>query len=280
MTRAKREFHTMAAHDKAIELQASIWMTVDGAKFGSHDRIALLAQIAEQGSITQAAKAVGISYKAAWDAIDAMNNLADEPLVQRLTGGRGGGGTQLTPRGQQLVENFRTIEREHQRFLAALREQADNLAEDYLLIRRMSMKTSARNQLLGKVSAVKQGAVNDEIELDIAGGRQIIATITRESASNLGLQPGTEAFALIKASSVIVLTDDGGARFSARNRLRGTVSRVQPGAINTEVVIDLGAGLSVAAVVTNESSQALELAVGKPATALFKASSVIIGVPT
>ncbi|MDO4904262.1 MAG: TOBE domain-containing protein [Lautropia sp.] len=269
----------MASNDKSIELQASIWMTVDGSKFGGQDRIALLAQIAEQGSITRAAKAVGLSYKAAWDAIDAMNDLAAEPLVQRSTGGKGGGGSRLTPRGRRLVDNFRTIEREHQRFMTTLSEQADHLADDYLLIRRMSMKTSARNQFLGKVTSVVQGAVNDEVELEMNGGQRIVATITRESATNLGLKPGVEAFALVKASSVIVLTDDAGARFSARNRLNGTVARVQPGAVDTEVVIDLANGLSVAAIVTNESNQSLELAVGKPASALFKASSVIIGMP-
>ncbi|MDO5101872.1 MAG: TOBE domain-containing protein [Lautropia sp.] len=269
----------MIPDHKPIEWQASIWMTVGGSKFGGQDRIALLAQIADSGSITQAAKTLGISYKTAWDAIDAMNNLANEPLVERLTGGKGGGGTRLTSRGRQLVENFRTIEREHQRFMAALHEEAGNLAEDYLLIRRMSMKTSARNQFLGKVTSVKQGAVNDEIELDVNGGNRIVATITRESTTNLGLKPGAEAFALIKASSIIVLTDDAGARFSARNRLNGTVSRVQPGAVNTEIVIELTGGASVAAIITNDSATNLGLGVGKPATALFKASSVIVGVP-
>lgn len=141
------------------------------------------------------------------------------------------------------------------------------------------MKTSARNQFLGKVTSVREGAVNDEVELDVSGGNRIVATITRDSTASLGLKAGSEAFALVKASSIIILTDDSGARFSARNRLNGTVSRVQPGAVNTEVVIELAGGASVAAIITNESSNNLELAVGKPASALFKASSVIIGVP-
>ena len=55
-------------------------------------RIALLQHIAEQGSITRAAKSAGISYKAAWDAIDELNNLAQTPLVERSVGGKGGGG--------------------------------------------------------------------------------------------------------------------------------------------------------------------------------------------
>ena len=269
----------MSSHDHSIELQGTIWMTVGGAHLGGPDRVALLASIADCGSITQAAKAVGISYKSAWDAINTMNNLAGEPLVERVAGGKGGGGTRLTPRGVKLVENFRIIDREHRRFLDLLGQQADGIADDYLLIRRMSMKTSARNQFLGKVTLVKSGAVNDEIELETAEGHKIVAIITHESATGLGLQLGAEAFALIKASSIIVVTDDEGARFSARNRLTGVVARVQTGAVNTEIVIDLPGGGSVAAIVTNESSNALGLAVGKSASAIFKASSVIVGIP-
>ncbi len=141
------------------------------------------------------------------------------------------------------------------------------------------MKTSARNQFLGKVSHVKQGAVNDEIELEVAGGHKIVATITRDSTDNLGLHVGKEAFALIKASSIIIMTDDQGAKLSTRNRLVGTVSHLQPGAVNTEVVIDLPGGGSVASIITNASSVALGLAVGMPASAIFKASSVILGTP-
>ena len=141
------------------------------------------------------------------------------------------------------------------------------------------MKTSARNQFLGKVTRVKPGAVNDEIELEMAGGQKIVAIITHESTNSLGLRLGTEAFALIKSSSIFIVTDDTKAKFSARNRLPGTITRVQPGTVNTEVVIDLPGGGSVAAIITNESSNTLGLNIGKAASAIFKASSVILGVP-
>lgn len=142
------------------------------------------------------------------------------------------------------------------------------------------MKTSARNQFLGKVTVVKKGAVNDEIDLEILGGQKIVAIITRESTDSLGLKKGVEAFALIKASSVIVMTDDEGAKISARNRLAGTVSRVQAGAVNSEVVIELPGGGAIASIITNESADRLGLKAGTKASALFKASSVIIGVPS
>jgi molybdate transport system regulatory protein len=269
----------MKTENTGIGLDGEIWMTVGGENLGGPNRIALLAKIAECGSITQAAKAIRMSYTAAWDAIDAMNNLAGEPLVERLAGGKGGGGTRLTVRGEQLVANFALIEREHRSFVKRLSEHADGIADDYRLVRKMSMRTSARNQFSGKVTRIERGAVNDEIALEVAGGHPIVAIVTHESVDNLGLQVGAEAFALVKSSSIILVSGDDNVRYSARNRLAGTIARVEPGAVNTEVVIDLAGGGSVAAVVTRESSESMGLAVGGQASAIFKASSVIIGVP-
>ena len=269
----------MSGEGTSFGLQGSVWMTVGGETFGGPGRVDLLAAIGATGSISQAAKALGVSYKGAWDAIDAMNNLAGEALVERATGGKGGGGTRLTARGEQLVKNFRAIEQLHRQFVAQLDAHAGDLAADLTLIGRLNMKTSARNQFFGTVSRVRPGAVNDEIEIDIAGGHKIVAIVTHESTASLGLAEGVQAFALVKASSIIVMTDGDGARFSARNQLAGTVSRLTPGAVNTEVVLDLAGASTIAAIITNESARALELAEGKAATAMFKASSVIVGVP-
>jgi molybdate transport system regulatory protein len=267
-----------ANHDSAIELDGSVWLTVGGQNFGGAGRVTLLEAIARCGSITQAAKAVKMSYKAAWDAVETMNNLAGEPLVERVSGGKGGGGTRLTRRGAQLVDNFKLIERAHRHFIEQLGRQADGIADDFLLLRRINMKTSARNQFLGTVAHIKRGAVNDEIALALASGQVITATITHESTEDLGLGPGVQAYAMIKASSIILAVDDGAAKFSARNRMTGTVSRVQTGAVNTEVVIELAGGGSLAAIIPNDSCAELGLAVGTAATAMFNASSVILGV--
>jgi len=269
----------MSAPVNAIGLAGDVWMTLGQQRFGSPARIALLAQIAESGSITSAAKAVGMSYKAAWDAIDAMNNLSGEPLVQRLAGGKGGGGTRLTARGQKLVDNYAVLAREHRAFLDQLNQQAGQLGDDLLLIQRIGMKTSARNQFFATVAAVRKGAVNDEIELDMAGGQKLAAIVTSESTDTLGLTPGAATFALIKASSIILVTEPGAAKFSARNQLKGSVSRVLPGAVNTEVSLTLAGGVTVVAVITNESATAMGLAEGVAATAMFKASAIILCMP-
>jgi molybdate transport system regulatory protein len=140
------------------------------------------------------------------------------------------------------------------------------------------MKTSARNQFLGNVVQVTRGAVNDEIELALTSGKRITAIITHQSTEDLGLQPGVQAFAMVKASSVILVVEDDNAKFSARNRLAGIVSHLRSGVINSEVVIDIDGGGTLAAIITNESCNSLGLAVGTRAAGIFKASSVILGV--
>lgn len=262
-----------------MKVEGRLWIAQDERSLAGSGRIDLLRRIAECGSISQAAKSMGMSYKAAWDAVDAMNNLAGAPLVERSTGGKGGGGTRLTERGQRLVASFDLIEEEHRRFLQALSDNIDDFADTYQLLRRLNMKTSARNQFYGKVSRIMSGAVNDEIEITLPGGDRIVAVITQESTQHLGLQVGSDAIALIKAPWVMLADARQELRVSAQNRLNGTVVKLQPGAVNTEVVLQLQGGTTVCAIVTNDSARELELDVDKPVCALFNASHVIVGVP-
>jgi molybdate transport system regulatory protein len=140
------------------------------------------------------------------------------------------------------------------------------------------MKISARNQLEGTISAVNAGPVSTEIILDLAGGDKLVAVVTSESARKLGLAKGKKAVGLVKAPLVTLVTDAGGYRFSARNQLAGKITNVAKGAVNSEITMSLSGGSKVAAVVTNEAVDDLQLASGKSAIALIKASHVILGV--
>ena len=266
-----------------VELAGSIALRSGSHAWGSQKRMALLEAIGEAGSITAAAKQIGLSYKAAWDAVGAMNNLAGEPLVLRSTGGQRGGGAQLTPRAIELLQVYQALNAEHQRFLAALAKAGRDPTHHLKLIQQMMIQTSARNKLAATVSRVVQGAVNDEIVLDLGEGQELIAIITRESARNLGVAPGKQALAFIKASSVMVGLPGGGAdggrlKLSARNQLLGRVSQVVPGAVNCEVRIELPQARSLAAIITMESAKTLQLQEGTEVLAVIKASSVLLGV--
>lgn len=271
-TRARRK------KNQRLELKGLLWMAVGDQNLGGPGRMGLLRAVAEHGSITQAAKAFGMSYKGAWDAIEAMNTLSGTPLVERSTGGRGGGFTRLTEHGRRLVERFEAVEAVHQRFLQLLDAGSMDLDEDFSLLRVVNMKTSARNQWVGTVSGVRAGAVNDEVELTLAGGTRLAAIVTRESTQALGLRLQQTVVAMVKASAVLVAVGMQDAKVSARNQLHGTVRTVTPGAVNAEVVIETADGVSIVAVITQAALRELGLAPGAPATALVKASDVILAV--
>ena len=140
------------------------------------------------------------------------------------------------------------------------------------------MKVSARNTFSGAVTNITKGAVNAEVTLSLKGGIPLIAVITNGAIDNLGLKTGAEACAIIKASSVIIGTDLHDAKVSARNVFCGTISNIIEGPVNTEVDIEIGGGNIISSVITHGSSTTLGLKVGGHACALFKASSIIIGV--
>lgn len=252
-------------------------------EFGSFlgdTRIRLLEAIDRHGSISKAAKTVPLSYKAAWDAIDVMNNLADEPLVIRSAGGKQGGGTLLTDYGQRVVALYRALEMEYQSLLDRLSENMHNgntkdIQQFRQLLRRMSMKSSARNQFAGKICALKAGVVDFEVRIQVDATCEIVSVITQTSAENLGLQIGMEVYALVKSSSVILLTDSS-VKVSARNQLWGEIVQIHQGPVSAEVVLALPGGKHLCAVVTHDSIDNLGLQTGQQACALFKASSVIL----
>jgi molybdate transport system regulatory protein len=140
------------------------------------------------------------------------------------------------------------------------------------------MKVSARNILAGTVTSINKGAVNAEVTLSLKGGVPLTSVVTNGAIDNLGLTTGMDAYAIIKASSVIIGTDLHDAKVSARNIFCGTIIKIIEGPVNTEVDIEIGGGNTISAVITHVSATHLELKVGGHACALFKASSVIIGV--
>lgn len=255
-----------------------LWLERSGEAFLGHGRIELLRYIEQCGSISAAAREMGMSYKAAWQAVDAMNNLAERPLVERTTGGKHGGGTRLTAEGEKVIEVFGHVEVEYRNFLSRLNEGLGDFERFNRLMRRFSMKSSARNQFLGKVIKLSKGAVNGQVVLDIGDGMEIVSVITNESIEDLRLKKGGEAYALIKASSPILVANEEAGRSSARNRLCGTVVTCIEGAVNGEVGLELPGGKRLTVVITNESIKGLELKEGVEVCALVKASSVILAV--
>ena len=140
------------------------------------------------------------------------------------------------------------------------------------------MKISARNQLAGRVSKVTKGAVNSEVYLVLKGGETVVAIITNSSVDSLGLAEGKNAYAIVKASEVMIGKGLEKSKMSARNVLEGDVSVVHDGAVNSEVIVRLPGGSEIVANITKESVKSLALKAGDKVSAIVKASNVMVGV--
>lgn len=237
-------------------------------------RMALLAHIAEQGSITRAAKSAGLSYKAAWDAIDELNNLAEKPLVERSVGGRGGGGAKLSVEGDRVLRLYQRLQ--------ALQAELLNSAEessDLALLSRLMLRTSARNQLHGRVERITRHGRNDVIDLQLAGELSVQAQITHDSSERLELEIGTDVFALIKAGWLEVLAPSAEVT-TGHNCLTGTVEEILDADDGpSEVRIILPSGQTLCALADPDHLKALGFKAQSPVKVQFAPANVLIGTP-
>jgi molybdate transport system regulatory protein len=238
--------------------------------------IGLLKAIDETGSINQAAKQVGLSYKGAWQMIERANNLSPKVLISTATGGSKGGGTCLTSAGRALLQLFTRIEQQHQAFLKHLNQSLASDPDMMLLLKPLTIKTSATNQLFGTITVIKPGAVTTEVFVALKGGLEIVASLTYSELNQLGLTLGSNVLLLINASEINVVIDPS-YLLSARNCLFGRVIRIQRDAVDSEVVLQLTGGDSIVATITQHSAELLNLKLGASACAIFKSNAVILG---
>jgi molybdate transport system regulatory protein len=219
-----------------------------------------------------------VSYKAAWDAVDAMNNLAPAPLVETATGGRGGGGARLTDEGRRVIAAYRRVAAEYARFLDGINAALGDSGAALRLLRRLALRTSARNQFIGRIVAITARTVDAEATIEIQGGQRIVSGITNESVETLGLKPGRHVWALVKAVAVDIAREPDPAAAPRTNQLHGTVERINRGDGPAEVVIALAPGVTVRGVIDAARLDALGLAEGDAACGVFPAAGVIVGV--
>jgi molybdate transport system regulatory protein len=255
-----------------------LWLLFGGRHLLEKNAIVLLQNVDKLGSITSAAKEVGVSYKTAWDLMDRINNLSSKPLVVTSTGGRHGGGCRLSDYGKKILDEYGHQQRQFEIFTKTLSGKKNDFAFFTDFARSLIVKTSARNQFAGIIEKIIHGPVSAEVVLRISDKDTITAVITNESARELNLKKGGKAMALIKAPAVILMVDDEKTKTSAMNRLCGTVAGIVTGAVNDEVKIRLSGNKTVVATITKQSAEDMKLAKGCAVRAVFNASQVILAI--
>jgi molybdate transport system regulatory protein len=248
-------------------------------------RIDILRLIARGGSISQAGREAGVSYKAAWQAIDTLTNLAGVALVERVVGGAGGGGARITAAGLQLLAAADQMDQARSDVLARLQRVGDSQTVSLSpALTQLSIRTSMRNQLPCRVQALNGKGQIVQVHLRLGEGVELVSRITRESAELLALQPGLAVLALCKATAVTVLRASGTeaqkpqmgqGRNPAANLLSGRATRVSRGETGDEVALTLDAGLQL----VGFAQAASGIRSGSRVVARVEESAVVVALP-
>lgn len=235
-------------------------------------RLDILRRIGEAGSISEAARGAGVSYKAAWQAIDTLSNLAGTALLERTVGGLGGGGAQLTQAGKQLLQAADLLSNARTEVLARVADSQGGVLANAPGLAALGLRTSMRNQLPCTVNALRPQGQAIRVELALPDGTPLFSSITRASAELLALRPGQTVLALCKATAVDVSRTGNSAH--ERNQLHGRATRVSRAAAGGEVALELDSGLQLVGFAGPGSG----LKAHSPAVAYVHESAVVIAI--
>src|SRR3989339_990335 len=257
-------------------LHGRFWINKSKHDFLGKGRMELLIRIGENGSITKAAKDMKMSYKAAWDAIDAMNNLSEFPLVESSKGGKGGGGTTITEYAKELIQTYTILQEEHQLFLKKLALRIDEKDGHISLLKGMDIRLSARNQLKVKVVEIHKSKVESELTLELNENNQLTATITNDSFDALEIDIGVQLYAIFKANA-LTINSDISLKKSDVNRFIGKITRINRDSFNAEIIIELDNKNSICPTMSIDIFDELHVGVGTEIVAFCRPKNIILG---
>lgn len=234
--------------EKSISFGGRFWIDRNSQIFLGPGRIELLEQIDSGNSIAEAARQLGMGYKTAWDMLNEMNSLADEPLVISTKGGRRGGGTVITEHGKKMITAFRQIEGEYQTMLMALEQRHPELSQWQKMRQRLQLRTSARNQLFCKIQALEKKGHYIMATLDLGEQQYLQAILTQNSIDEMGLSIGRQVIALLKAPMVSLSTTHN----EQKQMLEGVLQEVDADeAGGAELTVLLKSGQNMIAITNN-----------------------------
>jgi len=179
---------------KKRKLSGKVWIEYEGKPLIGKGGAEILQEIAEDNSISKAAKGLCMSYRYVWNYIQKIEKTLGEPIVKTHKGGKtGGGGATLTEVGRNLLSEYEQLESHFSKILSGSR--------DWEVI---GLKISARNRLKGKVLAVEKDKITGKVKIEVKAPAVITAVITREAIEELDIKVGDEVEAIVKSTEVMI----------------------------------------------------------------------------
>lgn len=253
----------------AFVLVSNLLLNREDQNFLSLKRVKLLENIIVYGSMSKAAKASGITYKTAWEWIEKMNSLSPKPLVQKVSGGKGGGGTVVTAYAKELMYLFEEVEALHHKHLNTLEETFSHLEDEEV------SEAFSFSRLEAKIIEISLNANNAIFLLELIGGSMISAQAPVSFVEVNSLRKGSLINVLIESDAVSV-SKSFEKEISSRNKLKTEVKAIRIQEDDVLLTLSIEKGQSITSRITRKSYKELEIKKGDSLMAMFKAYNVTL----
>ncbi|WP_428023269.1 TOBE domain-containing protein [Arcobacter sp.] len=251
-----------------FDIDGNFWINKNEKAFIGKGRVELLKNIQIYGSISKAAKQMKMSYKAAWDSVDIMNKLSQEPLVTKVTGGVGGGGTVITTYAKEIINAYDELKNLHETYLENMSNLFDSLVID------LKNEKPVFSKLEGKITNIISNNQNSEIEIILNSKQKLVTIVNEEFLQKRELKIDKFVKLLIETNSIVITKDKSSN--SARNSLEGVVEEINDDGISTYLSINCGESDFINAKITNSSYKTLSIKKQDKVFAFFKAYNINI----
>ena len=250
-------------------LSSQLLLKKDEDDFLSVKKVTLLENVRDYGSITKAAKALGITYKTAWNWIEKMNALSPSSLVQKVSGGKDGGGTIITVYAKELIRLYHEVNALHQKHLEALQDSFSHIEDDIM------QKTFSFSGLNAEIVEVQAQDKNVELTLKLKCGLNIIAYSSLQFIEINAIKVGAEVIALVESDAVSLSKVDK-KEISSRNRLQAKIVDTVFEGKDVLLTLMLSENENLTSRITLKSFEDLGLEKEETVMAMFKAYNVTL----
>ncbi len=244
-------------------LLSRLFLHHEGETFLTPERMALLKSITTKGSISAAAKHIDKSYKWAWDSIEQMNTHAKRALVEKSSGGKGGGGAKVTIFALELIHYYDDLARIHQSKILQYQEQFEQAFEVG------SFSNAIASTLHGSIKSIKRTAQDCDLSIDYAA-----TTLRAKCSSALALHEGQNVTFMVESNQIIIAKE--AVSISAQNCLVGTITEIKEVAKKVYLILALSSNESLSVLITTDALEQLKLSLGERCFAYFKTYNITI----
>lgn len=252
---------------EGFRIVGRFWVKKDGKNFLGDGRVELLRKIHASGSISKAAKEMKMSYKAAWDDVDTMNNLAEKPLISSAAGGKRGGGTKLTDAGTDIIAFYENLHEYFDQFINSTQYKFGEVHTSII---------NQENVFKAGVREITQAGNNVFIDVSIGMDLNITALVSLSIYTSIKNRGVDNVKVIIPPSSLMLVRTSEVENVGATNIFNGAIRKISDKNGRTSIEMEAGQGINLIVEVSKRIADRFKIAVGDVYCAVCKDADIIV----